>query len=182
MKLRAFIAGDRNMKIDLDEKHYAAIGRVAASWALLEHAIDFSIVCLVSGHKDDGFCITSQVIGAANKMKALIALLRRNNFDKAADKIDLMMKKLYNLSDRRNRIVHDVGTRHEKTGAHFRYEIYDKIQGAALQQNIPVDLIEIDKLVADIHKRRKEFVTFWMNIPNRPGDPGSFPSTSILLQ
>jgi hypothetical protein len=172
-----------NASIDLDEKHLAAIGRVAASWSLLEYAIDRAICHLSAMGNEEGYCVTSQIISSTYKMKVFMSLAEfRGLLDK--DKLrqaNKLQNEMYRLVDERNRAVHDVWFKDSITGQHFRHQMVSK-SGSLMLDNIPVDLAKIEELIALITKLRKDFVNFWMWLPNKPSSPSMFPSTSILLQ
>src|SRR5262245_58448840 len=54
---------------------YQLIGRVAAGWTRLEHALDRIIWTLAENLYPDGACITSQLMGATARYKVIIAQL-----------------------------------------------------------------------------------------------------------
>jgi hypothetical protein len=167
-----------NASIKLDEKHFAAIGRVAAAWSLLEYAIDRAITHLSAASEERGYCVTSQIFGASNKIKAFTALLELHQFEKKKiAKANEIQQRVFYLSDKRNRFVHDVWIRDAKSADHFRHQMINK-QGKLMLENVPVDLTEADKLTSDITTLRLAFVNFWMRLPSG----GMFPTTSILLQ
>lgn len=125
-----------------------------------------------------GHCVTSQILGASNKIKALIALLEVYPTEAAKlTRVRKIQQEIYPLLDLRNRVVHDVWFKDEKTGSHFRHQLVDK-QGKVMLENVPVDFDEIDRIVQGVTALRKKFVTLWINLPWR----GTYPTTSILLQ
>jgi hypothetical protein len=168
-----------NASIELDEKHFAAIGRVAASWSLLEYAIDFAVNHLSVMGAEAGYCVTSQILSATYKFNAFMALidLHQMSKEKLAEAREFQQR-IYNLIEHRNRVVHDLWIVDALTGQHFRHQMVNKKTGSLMLDNIPVDLTKIEKLISDITKLRLDFVNFWMRLPSG----GMFPSTSILLQ
>jgi hypothetical protein len=54
---------------------YKLIGRVAAEWSRLEHALDRIIWTLAGTLYLDGACITSQLLGATARYKVICAQL-----------------------------------------------------------------------------------------------------------
>ena len=59
------------------EKHYTAIGEVAALWAIFEANLDMTIWGMIGiVEREKAICITSQIAGTARKLDAIIALLR----------------------------------------------------------------------------------------------------------
>lgn len=95
-------------RIDAEkEAHYSAIGRVAASWANLEHDIDNQIERLGSVPLMSAACLTANILGI-NKILAYSALAK---FVCPAGQSLSALKKLAEdvraLGETRNRIVHD---------------------------------------------------------------------------
>ena len=164
--------------IDLDQEYFAMIGKVAAAWSLLEYAIDRAINHLASFSEENGYCVTSQIMSASNKMKALIALTDRHSFEKKkVAKLNEFQQAIYRLIDRRNRFVHDVWIKDGKSNDHFRHQLITK-EGKLMLDNVPVDSAGAERLVQEITELRRSFVQFWMRMPSE----GMFPTTSILLQ
>jgi hypothetical protein len=90
------------------EKHYAAIGRVAAAWAEFEYITDVLSVRLARAPENEGACLTAQIAGSARKLDAYISLARERGASKKTIK-DLcdFAKDTTGLQEQRNRIVHD---------------------------------------------------------------------------
>jgi hypothetical protein len=167
-----------NASIDLDEKHFAMIGKVAAAWSLLEYALDRAINHLSASDDERGYCVTSQILSASNKMKALISLIELRPIDKnTLAQLHKIQQEIYRLIDQRNRYIHDVWIKDKETGQHFRHQLVTK-EGQLLLDNIPVDYTAAEKLVKAITKLRLDFIYLWMRLPS----DGSYPTTSILLQ
>jgi hypothetical protein len=61
--------------------HYAAVGRVASKWAMLEHQIQSLIWGLAGLDEMTGTCITSQIGHSGRLMDALLALLKQKRFE-----------------------------------------------------------------------------------------------------
>ena len=94
----------------LDHQVYALVGRVAASWSHLEHTLDLIIWSLAGIEAEKGACITSQMLGATNRYKTIISLLKQRKtraFAQLASDADALMRKSYDGQEERNRIVHD---------------------------------------------------------------------------
>ena len=89
--------------------HYAAIGRVAASWSYFEGLIDSSSVKLASLDSQTGVCFTAQIFGSGRKLDTFIALARLRGISAGLVK-DLhdFAKDARGLSSQRDRIIHDV--------------------------------------------------------------------------
>jgi hypothetical protein len=61
--------------------NYAAVGRVASKWAMLEHQIQSLIWGLAGLDEMTGTCITSQIGHSGRLMDALLALLKQKRFE-----------------------------------------------------------------------------------------------------
>lgn len=57
------------------DRHYAAIGKVALSWAAFEQMISYAIWTLADIDPSGGACITAQVINSDRLLNAVSALL-----------------------------------------------------------------------------------------------------------
>jgi hypothetical protein len=91
-----------------DDPHYAVIGLVASTWALLEALIDGCIATLASCGEQEMACVTAQLIGPAKRMDALLALfVYRGGSKDLRKKIKNFQGRLQQLGEDRNRIVHD---------------------------------------------------------------------------
>ena len=94
--------------IKIRDALFQAVGNVASSWAAHEHVIDRSIWLLGSLSHKEGACITAQLVGLMPRMRALIALVRLKCDDEAlATALNTFTTEAVELSQRRNRIVHD---------------------------------------------------------------------------
>jgi hypothetical protein len=108
----------------LPEDHplYTDIGRVAAQWAHLEHLLDLIIWDLASIRHEKGACITGQLIGASPRYYAIIALAMTHGIkQQTIDIIQELMRKTINLSEERNRIVHDAWYLESPSGKTFQF-------------------------------------------------------------
>ena len=92
----------------IDNDHYSAIGRVAASWAALDAMVSSAIWQIGEIPDEIGACITSQIFTFDGKMKALISILeRRQNFDKTIKELNKFHVKIRKILEFRNRVLHD---------------------------------------------------------------------------
>jgi hypothetical protein len=88
--------------------HYAAVGRVAASWAEFEHQIQILIWNLAGLDDSIGACITSQVGNSSRLLDCMLAILRlRGKTDKDLKPLQAFCGQVAEKQRRRNRIIHD---------------------------------------------------------------------------
>lgn len=91
-----------------DHPFYQLIGRVVAEWAQLEHILDLIIWDLTKGETVANSCITNQIMSAFPRFKAILALAEhRGHSETALAKIRSLRGKMQEISDERNRYVHD---------------------------------------------------------------------------
>jgi hypothetical protein len=92
-----------------EHNHYAAIGRVAAAWSYFEAVIDSSSIPLAHVNSNVGVCFTAQIPGSARKLDAYISLARLSAISqKLIRDLCEFAKTAQELSERRNRVIHDV--------------------------------------------------------------------------
>lgn len=88
--------------------HYAAVGKVAASWAGFEHHLQQSIWVAAGIDFSIGACLTTQIGNSGRLIDALIAVLRLRGATE--DNIKPLLSfagDVGNKQRKRNRIVHD---------------------------------------------------------------------------
>ena len=97
---------------------YALIGRVAAEWAQLEHALDIIIWEMAGTPFYVGSCITGQMVGHWPRFRAIIALGTIRKLSKPLLKVvNKTGETASELAQLRNRIVHDAWYTEEEPGA-----------------------------------------------------------------
>ena len=101
-----------NRPVQLTERriphaHYAAIGKVIDAWGDLEFEVDRVIWELMGVSQPLGACVTSQFISVQPKFRALRALLHLWDADDLADQVGSFAGSMYELTELRNRTVHD---------------------------------------------------------------------------
>ncbi|SIO61531.1 hypothetical protein SAMN05443247_08858 [Bradyrhizobium erythrophlei] len=109
----AYVAPDNLIVAPDGHPIYALVGKVASDWAHVEHTLDVIIWDLSGIDHRKGAAITAQIMGAYGRFKAILALLAHPDFSgrkslqavvrRATD----LMNRSSELSDKRNRIVHD---------------------------------------------------------------------------
>src|ERR1700733_14045647 len=130
--------------------HYAAVGRVASKWAMLEHQIQSLIWGLAGLDEMTGTCITSQIGHSGRLMDALLALLKQ----KGAWKKELQPLRSLNedvgVKQRmRNRIVHDPWFNDDGTTTGYRLE--QSAAKTAVRKPIEQDHEKLETLIKDVH-------------------------------
>ena len=103
--------------------HLAAIGKVIDAWGDLEFEIDRVIWSLMGVQQAIGACLTSQIASVYPKLNALRALLHLWGADNLADEIGGFTSGMRELSELRNRIVHDKRFILHPENAVVRFEI-----------------------------------------------------------
>jgi hypothetical protein len=108
----------------VDDAHYAAVGKVASNWAVLERLIDSAIWGLASVDDIPGACLTSQFPSIGRRLDAFSALLRiRDATDALMKKVGQFTKAANDLQRERNRIMHDPWVLDKETGVPHRFQI-----------------------------------------------------------
>jgi hypothetical protein len=107
--------------------HYAAMGRVADTWADLEFAIDHIIWHLMRTDQAFGACVTSQMISIHPRSKALLALLSLYEVPlPRMEELKSVLGRAAGLSETRNRLIHDKRLLKPSTGEVIRFEVSAK--------------------------------------------------------
>jgi hypothetical protein len=92
----------------IEDAHYAAIGKVASSWAYLEQAMEIAIAELMGGVPDVAFCVIAQITGPHRKLEAILAILHQRKADeKIIKKLAKFTETIRILAEKRNRVLHD---------------------------------------------------------------------------
>ena len=90
-------------------KHYAAIGRIAASWSYFEAIVDGATLKFGEIDIPIGICLTAQIVGPTRKLDAFIALARYKGISKRLlEDLLAFAKDARGLGEQRNRTIHDV--------------------------------------------------------------------------
>ena|ERR1700730_4175859 len=110
-----------------DHPLYAAVGRVAAEWAELEHHLDRIIWQLSGTTPHLASCITSQMIGHFPRFNAIRALVSANPKLKTASSsllklIEKESGKVSELAEARARRVHDTWFVEQGTGEPHQFK------------------------------------------------------------
>jgi hypothetical protein len=93
----------------VEDRHYAAIGRVAASWAYFEALVNTASINLANIDVKAGVCFTAQIFGIGRKLDAFIALAKlKGASSKLIEDMHTFATAVRNLGVQRDRVVHDV--------------------------------------------------------------------------
>jgi hypothetical protein len=147
-----------------EHRVYNYLGQITSDWSHVEHTLDLVIWALANVQPEAGACITSQLMGAYNRFKAIIALLKLHERN-TQKKTEELTKKAIELSqkanapgDQRNRSIHDpwyVFTGHNQTGQFKAMPHKDHRYGVH-----PVDLEFLEKTLDDIKKYSERVTAF----------------------
>lgn len=84
------------------------IGEVAYEWAHLEHILDTIIWKMAGVEPPKGACLTAQIMGVAPRYRTIISLAKLLGLpEKVVKQANKLMSETYDVSEHRNRIVHD---------------------------------------------------------------------------
>jgi hypothetical protein len=109
---------------EVAEEHYAAIGKVASNWAVLERLIDSAIWGLLGANDEDGACLTAQLASIGRRLDAFNSLIRlRKGSDELMSQINAFPRKANEAARKRNRIVHDPWVAERHTLVPHRFQI-----------------------------------------------------------
>ncbi|MGH7109902.1 MAG: hypothetical protein ACREFK_05685 [Stellaceae bacterium] len=138
-------------------RHFAAVGAVASSWAGFEMIIDISALELGEISQEPGFCLTAQVIGPARKWDAYIAVARFRGATRFLDQLNSLSRETSTLSERRNRVVHDVWYFFNAEKTPHRLEV--TARRILRNQLVPTATESVLQLMQDIHDHAKKFLS-----------------------
>jgi hypothetical protein len=138
----------------LPENHpfYTIVGRVTSEMSHLEHVLDEIIWKLSGLNPALASCITSQLMGAAPRFRAIIALGKfrkvRNNLIESAVKL---MQRTFDIAEQRNRLTHDPWYIETTSGQPAQFKSFSfKDEKYGIHE---IDPSEIDKLLVQIRER-----------------------------
>ena len=93
----------------ISNRHYSAIGQVAASWSYFEAVVGTWIAHFLRVDVAASICVTAQMLGPRSRLDAFIALARlRGAKAKWNDDLEALAKDATSLGERRNRVLHDM--------------------------------------------------------------------------
>jgi hypothetical protein len=140
----------------IPQEHYAAIGKVAAGWAMLEFQIDNLVWGLIGGYQPRLACVTAQMISIHPKLNALKSIVRlRGGSDATISAVNRFASDIGGLVEARNRAVHDPVMRNERTGEVMRLKI--TARGALSFDFVPETLADLGKTTERIKDAIERF-------------------------
>jgi hypothetical protein len=93
----------------IENKHYAAIGRAAVSWAFFESIVDGWSLNIAGIHMRPGLCFTAQIYGIGRKLETFISLARLRQLPSTlVVKLEDFYRGAKGAGGKRDRIVHDM--------------------------------------------------------------------------
>mgnify|MGYP003122467697 CR=1 FL=1 len=142
-------------KADKDE-HLLELGRIANAWANLEFLMDTLIWQLSEVEQMLGACITVQMMGSSNRLRAIMALLRLRSAPKELiEKLEKFNSSNYGMQTIRNRLVHDSWIQNASLDAVFQVRV--ALEGRDLAfgfAETPLEDLKVKKKKIDAHVRR----------------------------
>ena len=141
---------------DDNDPHYTVIGRVASTWGILENLLNGCISDLALCDEQHMACVTSQLIGPARRMDALIALfVYRGGSEPLRQKLKNFQGRIQSLAEDRNRIVHDPIVVLKKTGK--VHKALATARGALKYEIIPASIENMERTAKRITDANIEF-------------------------
>jgi hypothetical protein len=137
------------------QQHFSAIGRVAAHWSYYEAVVDVCSIRLAGIDTRKGLIFTSQIAGIVRKLDVYISLARLRQLPLGTvAKLCTFADISRGLSERRNRIVHDVW--------YFdNPETPERFEASARRllkiEVIPVSTTDLLQFASDIESHRQTF-------------------------
>jgi hypothetical protein len=144
---------------EVREEHYAAIGKVASNWAVLERLIDSAIWGLSGADDEEGACLTAQLPSIGRRLDTFNSLIRlRKGSAELMSQINIFTRKANEAARRRNRIVHDPWGAERHTLLPHRFQITADPIPVFRYKAVPTD--EVIKVVEEIADLINEFDRF----------------------
>jgi hypothetical protein len=140
------------------DPHYAAIGRVAATWASFEHDIQSEIWTAAGVTNPVGACITAQIGNSARLLDCLVALLAlRGTPEPQLKELRSFSSEVDQMQRTRNRIVHDtwyLRFRDDDAIIPDAYRIEISAKKKLIFGIVPHSTAELDKFINDTIKMK----------------------------
>lgn len=157
----------------LRPEHYAAIGKVASNWAILELLINAGIWGLAELNDRTGACFTANIFSMDARMKTLISLLHHRGIAQPTiDKFNKFANDIREIANKRNRIVHDPWHAREPDGKPRRVQI--TAERKLVYGNQLVETADVEKVSVEI----EAFIYRFDSIISETGEHWSLRSRS----
>ena len=138
----------------LPDEHpiFAKIGRIAAGWALVEHALDQIIWDLRGGAQVIAAYTTSTLRGAEARTDEIRNSLKEKNLYSSgiAKQLSLFVGRSAKTSEERNRIVHDAWYQSHETGGLHQFRTPSEKKKTETFGIKPIDDSEVAALIVSI--------------------------------
>jgi len=161
-----------------ENDHYAAVGKIAANWALLEASVDLTLWEMTSYKDEASACITAQLMGLGPRLNALSALL--HYFDcstKLRETLESFSKKTVGANEQRNRAIHDPWLKNKDNNELRKIRVTAK--KALTFKSVIVTVPELEHLneiiillVNEYQELQKKIIVEWLAAsPEKRGEP-----------
>lgn len=133
---------------------YALVGEISMRWSFLEELLDTGIGTLAGIDAEITACITAQMMGHAPRCLTIIALAHWRGMPDVEEATKKLMSKLFEVSELRNRAIHDrllIETKNQKTFRNHRMA-----KGQLRYGLSEFDSKELERVLSIIEDRRKE--------------------------
>jgi hypothetical protein len=135
---------------------YALVGEISMRWSFLEELLDICIATMADQDPEITACFTAQMMGHAPRCLTIRALARWRGLPEIEEAAESLKNKLFEISDIRNRAIHDrllIDTKSRKPFKEHRMSKKELLYG--LQ---PFDKKELERALTLIESRRKDCV------------------------
>lgn len=142
------------------ENHLKAIGLITVNFAILENEIAFAIWFLLGLDQQVGQIITAEQ--SFKNLAALFSSLYRNktNDPKAIEELNKLMKKVTQVEEKRNKIMHSVWAEGDTHVSITRFKTTAKISKGLTNQFEQITVEDLNKIADEIAEAAGEIQEF----------------------
>ena len=134
------------------------VGHISSHWAGLEFLVDCTVWDLAKLPEQVGACITANFLSIYPKLKALAALSHLSGAsDRTIKKLNRFRSELYQVSEKRNRAVHDYWIMQETRDGFQPVQLTITADGKPEFFFKPVSVKELKATGLEIDEKTKEF-------------------------
>jgi hypothetical protein len=133
---------------------YALVGEISMRWSFIESLLDACIGTLADISPEITACITAQMMGHVPRCLTIKALANWRGLPDIEDAATKLQNKLFEVSELRNRAIHDrllIETREQRPFREHRMSKKELHYGL-----LPVDPQDLEKTLTKIDDRRKD--------------------------